>query len=156
MQLPTELWTFIAYELKFELDLYKNVMFVNKQLYYVIKQLYDHIPEQLHIKTNAISTFYNQVPDKFIIKEYNNGSHYYSSLANASIIDKSITLHKNEILKNHNHSFKQVSYHGVFDYYVIIRLSPNKFFDKDFNQICKSIHFEISYPKFYVYYCEDK
>ena len=51
MELLTELWNLIVHNLKFELDLYKKCMIVNKQLYNVIKQLYEQISDQVHVKT---------------------------------------------------------------------------------------------------------
>ena len=55
MELPKELWQLIAYNLKFELDLYKYCSLVNKQLCHIIKQIYDKIPNDI-----VIDTIYNE------------------------------------------------------------------------------------------------
>lgn len=60
MDLPIELWHLIAYNLKFDLDLYKNGSLVNKSLCKVVKNIYDKIPNETHIEWRC----FNYIPNE--------------------------------------------------------------------------------------------
>lgn len=150
MELPNELWNLIAYNLKFELDLYKNCALVNKQLYYIIKQLYERIPSQLHIKTSSfLECPYRKVRYDFV----SNTKITYDCTANE--VGTIFVIHKNEILKNNKYEF--CYYLGRLRHqYAIFCLVPNIFFSDDLQQKCNYIQFVQNINGFHLYYYEDK
>lgn len=153
MDLPNELWSLVCYNLKFELDLYKNCFLVNRQLYEITKQLYDRIPEQLHIKTFYGILHFPQIIASENVYEIT----CMSPVLNPIIINNSIIICKNDLLKHHTRIFKYGC--DVFTcnvYYGRIRLDPHKYFDDNFNQICHSIGFLLNISGFHVLYSADK
>lgn len=157
MELPNELWTLIAYELKFDLDSYKKCALVNKQLCHIIKKIYDRIPDQLYIRTRVLPFWSDEIPQKIIASEYING--YYSNefIPFEIIINELITLHKNELMNHREQTFEVELNYGGFDYYINVYFDMNKLFDKEINQICNSIIIDIyNYQKPHIYYCEDE
>lgn len=149
MELPVDLWNLIAYDLKFELDLYKHVVLVNKRLYHIIKLLYDRIPNELYIETGHYNpTMINTY--EVIMTEYI-PLYSYQSLLNLTIVNHPITIHKNELLKKDSRIFEIIL--GLFHFQVKLSLRPNIFFDNNFNQICDMIRFLPFYPNVHIYYC---
>ena len=103
MDLPIELWHLIVYNLKFDVDLYKNGPLVNKLLYKIVKNTYDKIPDKIYIKLYWFYYF----PDKKYkwirserFKSVKDPYHFQFNLT-----DGSFEIHKNELLLRTSKSF---------------------------------------------------
>ena len=141
MELPAELWNLIVYNLKFDLDLYKNGMLVNKQIYNVIKQLYEQIPNQLHVKT-----FYkNSVKisqDKMI--DFNYSKAWLEGIRQCSIaIGDMLIMDKCELIKKNHCKFRYL-YLPDFSQYGMFQLEPSIYLDDEMKQTCYNIMFKTS------------
>lgn len=153
MNLPNELWNLICYNLKFELDLYKNCPLVNKRLYAVTKQLYDRIPNQLRIET-----FQFHPRENSLFNVIDTSLSYYCSnncldRLNCFIVGYPNLIDKNELLKKVRIGINcDCLYSNCFK--TVIRITPEKYLDDNFNQICHSIGFEVRDAGFYIYYCQ--
>lgn len=149
MELPIELWNAIAYNLKFELGLYKNVSLVNKHFCIIVRKIYDRIPNQLCINTSADFI----LPSKLITYEH------ISCLENAKChrivtvtVNRSFTINKNHLLNRnmyaiyYNNENKYYPQHGTF------QLKPQNFLDYKLDQMCYDIVFMPCTNGFFICY----
>lgn len=151
MELPTELWNLIAYDLKFELDLYKNGMLVNKQLYNVIKQLYERIPNQLHVKTFADETsLLYHIITKIIKSEFAQ-VHKNKLIEPAIEIGDAFIINRNNLLKH-----DKCIFHYYDRRYGIFQINPQNYLDDKLNQICHNIDVISNTNGFYLCYHNKK
>lgn len=117
MDLPIDLWNFVVYRLKFDLDLYKNCFVVNKSLYCVVKQLYDKIQKFFRIKTFRTNSI---VSDKYNIIDYDRVNDNIFQYQHIQLGDL-IIIHKNELLKKRNYvfDFDHIGYHKTCHFITI-------------------------------------
>lgn len=139
MDLPPELWGLIAYELKFELDLYKHCNLVNKQLHNIINQLYNRIQNNIRIVTGprpGLSRNGFEVIDHVTItpidRERNHDDWWCTS--------DNFILNKNELLSEKKYYL--IIRDAVITYYYIFTLNIKNCLNKELNQMCDYIELD--------------
>lgn len=144
-QLPIEVWRIIAYNLKFELNLYKNCSRINKQLYKIVRQIHEKMPDSVYIKIRPWNEFEQyEMIDVQSVKSQINKWNVATISSYASPV-----FYKNELLLG-KHIHIYVPYNSQ-----IIVLKMQDLFDKELNQICRSIVIKNSHGGNGLYYCKN-
>ena len=128
MDLPIELWHLIVYNLKFNVDLYKNGLLVNKLLYKIVKNIYDKIPTEIYIKFIPI----HNIPDvNKLIKSEILYPIYEDSRYEIKLINGSFKVHKNELLLK---KIVKFSLYGNDQYHYNLHLPIENCFNENLHQ----------------------
>lgn len=162
MELPRELWQIIAYNLKFDIGLYKHCFLVNKLLCNIVKQIYNRIPKNMIVKsifnenhncqlayqtTRARFELVDVDTLKIINDEYYKRSHYVGDYQNFPY-----KLSKNMLLLQK----AVITFHKYGDGFKII-LKIENFVDDNLQQKCHGICFQYSddsHNELRMIYCE--
>lgn len=134
-ELPTELWGLIAYNLKFELDLYKHCSLVNHQLYTIITQLYNKIPNKITIGTHMLDGWNYEL--ETIDRETIDSCDYELNHENMWPMSENFIMSRNELLLGKKYYL--VFYFDGNMYCYILQLRIKNCLDDDLNQMCHDI-----------------
>jgi len=135
MDLPTDLLNIIFSYIEWHFESYKSCILVNKQLYKIIKQLCDKIPERIFISTPQLIYKLGEFTySNTIWVESNNEIEYNDDciIINSTSFNN-ICIKRNDIL-----SKKYIIWKGVFNdskFHLIV----NKIFNKSYEQICNEL-----------------